>query len=124
MCSGAGGPWLGLCRKLQPDAQAFHILLTDKYPNFKAFQNAALVCENRIAFYPGSVDAMKIPGELDGFRTMFSAFHHFPPEVARTILQNAVDARQSIGIFEITGRALLTIALMFHGLSCHSYSPR
>ena len=113
MCSGAGGPWLTLCRKLQPDGQAFHILLTDKYPNFKAFQKAALASENRIAFYPGSVDAMRIPGEFHGFRTMFSAFHHFPPDEARTILQNAVDARQSIGIFEITGRAPFPIALMF-----------
>jgi len=113
MCSGAGGPWLSLSRKLQPDGQAFHILLTDKYPNFKAFQKAALASENCISFFPGSVDAMKIPGELHGLRTMFSAFHHFPPEEARAILQHAVDARQSIGIFEITGRAPFTIALMF-----------
>jgi hypothetical protein len=113
MCSGAGGPWLGLSRKLQPDAQVFRILLTDKYPNFRPFQKAAVASENHIAFYPGSVDAMKIPGELHGFRTMFSAFHHFPPEEARAILQDAVDARQGIGIFEITGRAPFTIALMF-----------
>jgi hypothetical protein len=26
MCSGGGGPWLDLSRKLQPDARAFHIL--------------------------------------------------------------------------------------------------
>ncbi len=60
-----------------------------------------------------SVDAMKVPGELQGFRTMFTSFHHFPPEEARAILQNAVDTRQSIGIFEITRRAPSTIALMF-----------
>jgi hypothetical protein len=113
MCSGAGGPWLGLSRKLQPDPQGFRILLTDKYPNLKAFQRTALASENRIAFCSGSVDAMKIPSELTGLRTIFSAFHHFPAEEARTILQNAVDARQSIGIFEITGRAPFTIALMF-----------
>jgi hypothetical protein len=44
---------------------------------------------------------------------MFTSFHHFPPEEARFILQNAVDANQSIGIFEITRRAPSTIALMF-----------
>jgi len=113
MCSGAGGPWLGLSRKLQPEAQAFHILLTDKYPNLRAFQKVRTAAENRIAFYPDSVDAMKVPGELQGFRTMFTSFHHFPPEEARAILQNAVDAGQSIGIFEITRRAPSTIALMF-----------
>jgi hypothetical protein len=113
MCSGGGGPWLDLSRKLQPDAQVFHILLTDKYPNLRAFRNVRAASENHIAFYPDSVDAMKVPGELQGFRTMFTSFHHFPPEEARAILQNAVDARQSIGIFEITRRAPSTIALMF-----------
>jgi len=113
MCSGGGGPWLDLSRKLQPDAQAFHILLTDKYPNRRAFQNVRAASENHIAFYPGSVDVMNVPGELQGFRTMFTSFHHFPPEEARAILQNAVDAGQSIGIFEITRRAPSTIALMF-----------
>jgi hypothetical protein len=113
MCSGGGGPWLNLSRKLQPEAQVFHILLTDKRPNLRAFQNVRLVSENHIAFYPDSVDAMKVPGELQGFRTMFTSFHHFPSEEARAILQNAVDAGQGIGIFEITRRAPSTIGLMF-----------
>jgi hypothetical protein len=113
VCSGGGGPWLDLSRKLQPDAEVFHILLTDKYPNLRAFQYLRAASENHIAFYPDSVDAMKVPGELQGFRTMFTSFHHFPPEEARAILQNAVDAGQSIGIFEITRRAPSTIVLMF-----------
>jgi hypothetical protein len=113
MCSGGGGPWLDLSRKLQPDVKFFHILLTDKYPNLRAFQNFRAASENHISFFPDSVDAMKVPGELQGLRTMFTSFHHFPPEEARAILQNAVDARQSIGIFEITRRAPSTIALMF-----------
>jgi hypothetical protein len=44
---------------------------------------------------------------------MFTSFHHFAPEEARAILQNAVDAGQSIGIFQITRRTPSTIALMF-----------
>jgi len=113
MCSGAGGPWSGLSRKLQGDAPALHVWLTDKYPNLRAVQNVRSAAENHIAYYPDSVDAMKVPGELLGFRTMFSSFHHFSPEEARAILQNAVDAGQGIGIFEITRRAPSTIALMF-----------
>jgi hypothetical protein len=42
---------------------------------------------------------------------MFTSFHHFSPEEARAVLQNAVDAGEGIGIFEITRRALSTIAL-------------
>ena len=56
---------------------------------------------------------MKVPRELQGFRTIFTSFHHFSPEEARAILQNAVDARQGIGIFEITRRSPSGIALMF-----------
>jgi hypothetical protein len=121
MCSGGGGPWLELSRELQsrklqggaPGLQISHIWLTDKYPNLRALENAGAVSENRITYYPSSVDAMNVPSELKGFRTMFTSFHHFSPEEARAILQNAADAGEGIGIFEITRRAPLTIGLMF-----------
>src|SRR5579859_6157688 len=47
MCSGGGGPWLDLSRRLQQDAQCLHILLTDKYPNLKAFQKLSGSSENQ-----------------------------------------------------------------------------
>jgi len=112
MCSGGGGPWLDLSRKLRGDPPGLHIWLTDKYPNLGALQNVRADSENHITFYPGSVDAMKVPAELRGVRTMFTSFHHFSPEEARAILQDAVDASESIGIFEITRRAPSTIGLM------------
>src|SRR5258708_35830223 len=55
---------------------------------------------------------MKVSFEVKGFRTMFTSFHHVSPEEARAILQNAVDAGEGIGIFEITRRAPLTVGLM------------
>ena len=113
LCSGAGGPWLDLSRKLHGDSRSLSIRLTDKYPNLRAFQNARATSENRIDFYPEPVDAMNVPPELKGLRTMFTSFHHFRPEEARAILQNAVDASQIIGIFEITRRAPSAIGFMF-----------
>ncbi len=113
MCSGGGGPWLDLCRRLHGNPPALHIWLTDKYPNLGAFQNVRAASADGIHFYPGSVDAMAVPLELRGFRTMFTSFHHFPPEEARAILQNAVDAGEGIGIFEIPKRAPSTIGLTF-----------
>jgi len=120
LCSGGGGPWLELSRELKfrnlqggvPELQISHIWLTDKYPNLRALENAGAPSEN-ITYYPSSVDAMKVPSELKGFRTMFTSFHHFSPEEARAILQNAIDAGEGIGIFEITRRAPSTIGLMF-----------
>ena len=114
MCSGGGGPWLDLSRRLQKIApSSLQILLTDKYPNLAAFQSASAVSQDHITFHSAPVDATKVPPELRGFRTMFTSFHHFQPVEARAVLQNAVDARQGIGIFEVTRRAPTTIALMF-----------
>jgi hypothetical protein len=113
LCSGSGGPWLDLSQKLQQNTVAYSICLTDKFPNLVALENVKVSSANGIDFYRSSVDAMKVPIELDGFRTMFSSFHHFPPAQARAILQNAVDARQGIGIFEITSRTALAVSMMF-----------
>ncbi len=113
LCSGGGGPWLNLSQKLQRNAEPFHILLTDKYPNLGASELFKAASGNRVVFRPDPVDPGNVPGELTGFRTMFSSFHHFPREQARVILQNAVNAGQGVGIFEITKRAPSAIGLMF-----------
>ncbi len=114
MCSGGGGPWMDLSPRLHRNGHlSLQILLTDKYPNLAAFESASANSQNQIAFHATPVDAANIPLELRGFRTMFTSFHHFRPEEARAVLQNAVDASQGIGIFEVTRRAPSAIALMF-----------
>ncbi|MCB9689054.1 MAG: hypothetical protein H6735_28685 [Alphaproteobacteria bacterium] len=45
-----------------------------------------------------------MPPELTGPRTLFNAFHHFRPEQARRILEDAVRAGEPIGVFEFVGR--------------------
>jgi hypothetical protein len=113
LCSGGGGPWLDLSRNLNGGACTNQICLSDKFPNLRAFQNVRAASGNRITFCADSVDAMKVPRELTGLRTIFSSYHHFPREEARAVLQDAVDAGESIGIFEVTRRAASTIGLMF-----------
>jgi hypothetical protein len=113
LCSGAGGPWFELSRKLSTDSAILQVWLTDKYLNARASLDGKALSENQVAFYPSPVSATDVPSQLNGLRTMFSSFHHFPPEQARAILQNAVNARVGIGIFEITKRAPSTIMLMF-----------
>jgi hypothetical protein len=137
MCSGGGGPWLDLSRKLRgcsfenaaADSTTLQIWLTDKYPNLEAFQSVSAAsdcaCNCRITYYPESVDAMNVPRALKGLRTMFTSFHHFSPEDARAILQNAVDAGESVGFFEITRRAPSTIGIIFIGvLLLFLHTPR
>jgi hypothetical protein len=113
LCSGGGGPWRDLARNLRGHAYADQIRLSDKFPNVSAFQNVRAESGNRINFCAEPVDATKVPRELTGFRTIFSSYHHFPPEEARAVLQDAVDASESIGIFEVTRRAPSAIGLMF-----------
>lgn len=121
MCSGGGGPWLDLAPQLRSrdatgDSAGLQVWLTDKYPNLNAFRSVSASSDHLITFYPEPVDAMKVPAALKGLRTMFTSFHHFAPEDARAILQNAVDAGESIGIFEATRRAPLTMGLIFAGI--------
>jgi hypothetical protein len=128
MCSGGGGPWLELSQKLQchnGDSAGLQIWLTDKYPNLEAFQSVSAASDHHITYYPQSVDAMNVPRGLKGLRTMFTSFHHFSPKDARAILQNAVDAGESVGIFEITRRAPSAIGIIVIGvLLMFIHTPR
>jgi hypothetical protein len=130
MCSGGGGPWLDLVRNLRSreaavDSADVQVWLTDKYPNLEAFESVSASSNHHIHFYPEPVDAMKVPRALKGLRTMFTSFHHFPPDDARAILQNAVNAGESIGIFEATKRDPSTIGLIFAGvLLMFVHTPR
>ena len=113
LCSGSGGPWLDLSQKLGEDAAGFHIFLTDKFPVLSGEGNLKNTAGASIQFYEKPVDATQVPAKLTGFRTMFTSFHHFPPAEAQAILQNAVDAGQGIGIFEVTRRSGFAVATMF-----------
>lgn len=65
-----------------------------------------------IPFHPQSVDATAVPPELTGFRTVFTAFHHFRPAEARAILTDAVRHGQGIGVFEVVRRSPREISVI------------
>jgi hypothetical protein len=110
LCSGSGGPWRTLHREL--DGYVDVVWLTDLYPNLAAQQAALRESGGRIRGYPAPVDATQPPPELTGFRTLFTAFHHFSPATARAVLQDAVDQGQGIGVFEQTRRSPVALAVM------------
>jgi len=114
LCSGAGGPWLWLHQLVGQEGYVpIDIWLTDRYPSARTFELERLDSRNRIHFHPAPVDATDAPADLNGFRTLFTAFHHFRPQEARAILQDAVKRREGIGIFEVPRRCFLTILLVF-----------
>jgi len=100
LCSGAGGPWRTIGAEMPVP-----VLLSDKFPNRAARMGA-------VPFHPAAVDATAVPADLPGFRTVFTAFHHFRPAEARAILADAVRQGQGIGVFEISRRAPIEIALI------------
>jgi len=111
LCSGAAGPWLWLHPVLAEKGMSVTVCLTDKHPNLEAFGRACHLTNQAISYHPEPVDATRVPGELPGFRTMFTAFHHFCPEQACAVLADAVRKRQGIAVFEATQRSALVLLL-------------
>jgi len=109
LCSGGGGPWLRLVGEPEfEQPPMISIRLTDKYPNRSAFTRASTTSARlEHEFLP--IDATRIPERLGGFRTIFSSFHHFGPEAARSILSQAMEQRRGVGIFEMARRSPRTL---------------
>ncbi|QNI30708.1 class I SAM-dependent methyltransferase [Alloacidobacterium dinghuense] len=108
LCSGGGGPWIHLQEQFESaENYPINVALTDKYPNEKALAQSGLSLG--LEFYSAPVDAREIPVGLNGFRTIFSTFHHFNPVAARAILADAVERRQGIAIFEAAKRSFRTM---------------
>ncbi|MBA4389734.1 MAG: hypothetical protein C0399_02200 [Syntrophus sp. (in: bacteria)] len=113
LCSGGGGPWVNFYRELDDLKEcAPMVYLTDLYPNGSALEVSRNIFFGRILFCSEPVSATNVPTHLTGFRTLFSAFHHFSPPMAKSILRDAVRSSQGIAIFEISRRTPLMIALM------------
>ncbi|MEZ4932986.1 MAG: hypothetical protein R2788_12820 [Saprospiraceae bacterium] len=62
-----------------------------------------LIDREAFKYVPESINA-GCSQQLKGFRTQFLSFHHLLYEDAKQILQNAVDAKMPIAIFEIQER--------------------
>ncbi|HEY0796142.1 MAG TPA: class I SAM-dependent methyltransferase [Acidisarcina sp.] len=109
LCSGGGGLIQALYEALASDGINAQFTLTDKFPNLMAFRDICSQHPLNLHYVSGPVDATRVPPELIGLRTMFNAFHHFPPVDARRVLEGAVRAGQPICIFEAPERSLFTM---------------
>lgn len=123
LCSGGGGPWLGLYPEVA-DGQPLTVWLTDLYPNALLASGRAdrwtdpqangsathsSASYKALRPYQDPVDARAVPDALPGFRTIFSSFHHFDPGSARALLADAFHHRQGIAIFEAARCTPLTL---------------
>ena len=121
--SGGGGGLLWLNSELKKTNPNLKIILTDYYPNLEAFEYTKKQADN-FEFITTSIDARKVPESLNGFRTQFLSLHHFKPEDAKQILQNAVDSKSVIGVFEAQERSVPSIlAMLFSPISVLLTTP-
>jgi len=109
--SGGGGGLIWLNEELKKKNSDLKILLTDYYPNIPAFEFTKSKANN-FDYVRNPIDARNVPKKLIGVRTQFLSLHHFKPEDALKILQNAVDVNQSIAIFEAQERSFTSILAM------------
>jgi hypothetical protein len=104
LCSGGGGPWPILAPELCKQGLIDRIELSDLFPDPGAYRIAEAAAPMVLRGRPQPVDATQVQAEPGSLRTMFNAFHHFTPEQATKVLQDAVDARAPIAIFEVVSR--------------------
>lgn len=101
LCSGGGGTIEQIQKNLQQQYyQDVKFILTDKFPNVNAYQFIQNKTGGKVDYIALPVDAAKVDPSLKGVRTIFSAFHHFDKPTAREVIQNAVDDKQAIGVFD------------------------
>lgn len=112
-CSGGGGPWPELRTQLvKAGAPAsLRVTLTDLYPNVEAF--ASITAQDpSVTGCTARFDVERDSFPSRGLRTMFSAFHHFPPRAAAQVLRHLAQSGDAILIAEVTRRAPTTMLFM------------
>ncbi len=114
LCAGAGGGIARVQRELsQQMGTTVQVTLSDLYPNIASYRYLQQASNGALDFIPEPVDATAVPSHIKGVRTIFSSFHHFPPQVAKAILHHAASSRAAIGIFEGASKSWLELLLLW-----------
>jgi len=125
MCSGGGGAIEQVYNDLREQSNDIIVVVTDKFPNLEAYRFLERKSSGRILYSEKSVDASDVPSELKGVRTIFSGFHHFDPDFAKSVLKNAVDSRSGICIFDGGNKSIWMIlgAVFIHPILFFIFTP-
>ncbi|HEY0138817.1 MAG TPA: class I SAM-dependent methyltransferase [Nannocystis sp.] len=107
LCSGSGGPLPLAISAVAQEVPGVTATLTDLYPKPGLAEDLLRRSGGRLTYHRAPVDAMAVPAELRGVRTIFGAFHHFAPKAAVQLLRGASAAGQPIAIFEFQRRDFL-----------------
>ncbi|WP_337171167.1 hypothetical protein [Gemmatimonas aurantiaca] len=111
LAAGGGGPWQSLLPALAAEGVAPTITLTDWHPNLEAFARAAHDMPGRVQGERRAVDARRVPADLRGVRTMFSALHHFEEDEIVAMLRDAEQAGEPFAALEATHRSVKALLI-------------
>lgn len=106
LCSGGGGGALFMAKALAARGRTdVRFLLTDRHPNEATGARIRALPNVEVHGHP--VDAMNVPAELKGLRTMFGALHHFTPDAVSELLRDAVARRAPIAFFDVAANPMI-----------------
>lgn len=112
LCSGGAGSWPYLLPAITKTVPGLTVTLSDKYPNIAAFAEIRALFGEQIAFQQEPIDATFVPPQLNGFRCMFTALHHFRPDQVRDILSDCQQGSKGFAAFECTSCSIRAIIAM------------
>lgn len=113
VCAGAAGPARILAREIHRGGRKPpRFLLTDIFPQLEAWERLRAELPGTIDYVAEPVDATAIAADLSAgrARVIINAFHHFGPELASSILADAVRNAAPIFIAESFDRNPLAFA--------------
>ena len=103
--SGAGGGLLSVWRALKAHVPGLKVIQTDLFPG----EIRDDYTQEGIEYREEPVDARSVPGDLRGFRTLFSVAHHLPPAILKEVIQDARRSGQGIAILEPVQKSVVSI---------------
>mmetsp|Transcript_10681 Transcript_10681/g.14633 ORF Transcript_10681/g.14633 Transcript_10681/m.14633 type:complete len:271 (-) Transcript_10681:158-970(-) len=109
LCSGAGGPWPFIVDEFEARKIPAEVTVSDYYPDIPQFEKLNKETQGKIKFIKDRVNAFECKQHGGEIRTLFLSFHHFAPDSATKIIQNAVDENAPIAIFETCERSIINI---------------
>lgn len=108
LCSGGAGGALQMTGYLRARGDvATRVTLTDRYPSAHAAARVEALDDARLRYRRAPVDALAVPRDLDGVRTMYSALHHFRPADVKRLVAAAVADRAPLAFFDIAAAPAL-----------------
>jgi len=109
LCSGSGEPAAFFVEELLRQGKTqFKFVLSDLFPKTHSMNSVSKQFPEQTHVITTPVDATNVKQEYDqAARTIINAFHHFPPELAKSIIRDCVKKERGIFIIESFPRSVI-----------------